>query len=203
MTEEPQRPDRADDEADLPEPMSLPKWVPVAIGLVLVGMAALAIYTGVTYRATTLARKILPIPERPAAPSREIGAPGEPQAGASRVLHGEAGDAVPAPGAIVEDASRVAITGAGGAITGTMRLSASRGLVLDVKPPDAIAYMNGQAIGEVRQFRSAEDAWEFPDPGQFTLKISAPGHKELEYVINVDHNAPEELAVIRAEMEIE
>ena len=50
MTEEPHPQD---------EPPVMPRWVPGVIGIVLVAMAALAVYTGLRYRTPMLANGIV------------------------------------------------------------------------------------------------------------------------------------------------
>ncbi|MFN2443557.1 MAG: hypothetical protein ABR517_12805, partial [Thermoanaerobaculia bacterium] len=64
----------------------MPRWVPLLIGAVLVVIAALAVYTGVRYRGGPIGRAF----ERATATVTppEGGPPGEPQPGASRVMHG-------------------------------------------------------------------------------------------------------------------
>src|SRR5687768_15982352 len=84
----------------------IPKWVPVLIGVVLVSLAALAVYTGLRYREPdTLTTHVQP---RRAEPSpRGSAPPGEPDAGASRVLHGERGEPPPANEPVAGDARAV------------------------------------------------------------------------------------------------
>src|SRR5688500_20410835 len=77
------------------EGTKLPRWVPLTIGVLLIAIASAAVYTGVTYRRQGLGRAF----RRLAMVGRidRGGAPGEPEAGASRIMHGDAGAAVPPP----------------------------------------------------------------------------------------------------------
>src|SRR5438105_15938858 len=78
----------------------MPRWVPAVIGLVLVAMAALAVYTGLRYRNPTLANGIIRSRRAPRT-TNGGGPPGEPGPGASLVLPGESGDNAPSPNAPV------------------------------------------------------------------------------------------------------
>lgn len=185
---------------DLPPVAALPRWIPVAIALVLVAIGAIAVYTGWHWRAPVGERQPL-LPGRAGA-GGEVGAPGEPEAGASRVLHGDAGDTVPAPNAPApNDRAKVVITGDARGMTEQVRLSVRRGLITQVVPPDAIVYVNDQAIGEANQFATAETVYEFANPGSYNIRLAAPGHKDVEYVITADPEANVEVAVIRATMD--
>ena len=90
MTEEP-RPPAPDEPSLRPAPEEaplMPPWVPALIGVVLVAMAALAVYTGIRYRSPTLANAVV-TPRRPArAMTGGSGPPGEPEPGASLVFPG-------------------------------------------------------------------------------------------------------------------
>src|SRR5690349_9333417 len=67
---------------EVPEPALFPKWVPLLIGLVLVALAALAVFTGLRYRTSTLVNIVRPRAQR--TPPRPAPAPpGEPEAGGS------------------------------------------------------------------------------------------------------------------------
>src|SRR4051812_37634872 len=92
-----------------PEHELMPRWVPVAIGVVLVTLAVLAVVTGMRYRDPTLVSMIHPRSRqpRPAAPAP----PGEPEAGASLVFNGDSGSNVPTANAPVSNGSRAEVTG--------------------------------------------------------------------------------------------
>src|SRR3954454_24259631 len=90
MTEEPHRPESPD-----AEPPSMPPWVPTTIGLVLVAMASLAVYTGIRYRTPTLANGIIKS-RRPARAMTGVGARGEPEPVSSLFFPGDAADNAPA-----------------------------------------------------------------------------------------------------------
>ena len=69
----------------VPDQPVLPSWVPTVIGIVLVLMAGLAVYTGLRYRNPTLANGIIKT-RRPPRAMTGGGPPGEPEPGASLVF---------------------------------------------------------------------------------------------------------------------
>src|SRR5437660_10004961 len=89
MTEEPHRPPD--------ETPAMPRWVPGVIGVVLVAMAALAVYTGLRYRTPTLANGVVKSRRPARAMTGGAGPPGEPEPGASLVVPGDAADNAPTP----------------------------------------------------------------------------------------------------------
>lgn len=190
--------ERRDD--DLPPPARLPKWVPILIGSVLVMMAAAALWTGVKYRNEAF-RPVVELPKR-SLPTSGIGAPGEPTPGASRVAHGAAGDTIPEPNPVpAGETSKYTISNTGGSILATTRITASRGMLLDIKPPTALVYVNDSAIGEARQFSTPDSLYEFAEQGNYTVRIVEEGFTDLEYVITSAENAKTEIAVIQAELQ--
>lgn len=179
MTETPQEAPR---ERHAPEEPQLPRWVPAVIGVVLVTLAALAVYTGVRYRNPTLADGIIR-PKRTTARVSGGGPPGEPGPGASLIFPGESGDNAP--------------TGGGGAaVAGSIRLWARRGMITNVVPDDAMIYVNDLAIGEAKQFDKPDEVYDFPASGSYTVRVIAPGYKERQFVVTAAENAPEEIARI-------
>src|SRR5687767_13639651 len=135
MTEEPSPPP-APDEEDLPPVAALPKWIPVAIGLVLVMMGGLAVFTGVRYRETPLAR-VAKAPVNAIRDLRQVAPPGEPEAGASLMFPGD-GSNVPMARDPVTGRSRAEITGGQGNVASTVRIWARRGMMLRITPDDAV-----------------------------------------------------------------
>jgi hypothetical protein len=189
-------PPRDDDE---PVAAVMPRWVPVLIGAILVGLAGLAVFTGLRYRDNTLVRMVSPDgPRRTAA--QTPAPPGEPDAGSSLVLPGNA-DAVPAANAPVSGSSRAVITGGPGGVSGTVRLRARRGAVFDVKPEDAMIYVNTMPIGHASQFNSADEVYEFAQPGSYTVRVTAEGYRTREYVVTVAEDAKQDVARISVELE--
>lgn len=172
----------------------MPRWVPVLIGIVLVLMAALAVFTGLRYRGGPLGRAF---GRAVAVVPSEGGAPGEPQPGASRVLHGAAGDQFPRAKASEADdnQSQVVISGGADGTIPTIRLSAQRAMRIGVEPADALIYVNDQPIGTAVQLQSP-DLYEFPEEGEYAIRIEAAGYEVIEYIVEVDQSAPTEIAVI-------
>ena len=187
-----------EDERDLgPPPAAFPRWVPVLIGVVLVAIAALAVYTGLRYRnAGTMTEHV---GANESARTRQTTAPGgEPGAGASLVLP----ENTPAANAPVTGDARAVITGGGaGGVQSAIRIWARRGMVLNVLPDDAVVYVNETPIGAVRQFNSMDEAYEFAEPGSYNVRLSAPDHRDRSYVVTVAENAPNDVARISVKLE--
>ena len=178
----------------------LPRWVPTLIGVVLVLLAGLAVYTGVRYRNPTLAEGIVRSKRAPN-PASGGGPPGEPEPGASLVFPGDSGDNAPTASAPVSGRARATISGGGAAgVTGVARLWARRGMMTDVVPPDAMIYVNDLAIGEAKQFDAQDEVYDFPAPGSYTVRIVAPGYKERVFVVTAAENATDEIAKINVQL---
>jgi PEGA domain len=185
MTEEEKPPDAA-------PPM--PRWVPVLIGVVLVLIAGLAVWTGIRYRQPTLANGIVKS-RRPPRPMSGAGAPGEPEPGASLILPGE----TPTASAPIGGRTRVEIAGGGTqGVSAVMRLWARRGMTVTVTPDDAIVYVNDTPIGQASQWTGV---YEFAQPGSYTIRIAAPGYREKMFVVTAAENAQQEVAGIKATLE--
>jgi len=185
MTEAPHPPD---------ETPLMPRWVPAAIGVVLVAMAALAVYTGLRYREPTLANGVVKS-RRPARPmTGGAGPPGEPEPGASLVFPGDSGDNAPTARDAVTGRARAEITGTGHGITSTVRLRARRGMMTNVVPDEAMVSVNDLVIGQAKQFDKPDEIYDFPAPGSYTIHISAPGYKDQQFIVTVADDAKEEIA---------
>lgn len=179
----------------------MPKWIPVAIGLVVIALAGLAVYTGFTNKVRTLGSSLT---RRNAKPQTTAGggAPGEPTPGASRVIHGESGENIPRPAPMsADEGGEMKIVARGDTIVATMKLRARRGFVLEVTPDDTDIYVNNQAIGTAAQFRSEDQAYEFPAQGDYAVRLVADGYQEAEYRISADPAATDELATIRMQLQ--
>ena len=193
-----------DAERDLNEPEAapLPRWVPVAIGIVLVVMAGLAVYTGMRFRDQTLVDLVRSGSSRTRTTTSSPAPPGEPEAGASLVIPGHSGENVPAANAPVAAGSpRAVISGGPGGVSATVRIWARRGLVLSVQPDDAMVYINDLPIGEAKQFDTMDEVYDFAQPGSYTVRLVAPGHREKQYVVTAAEDAPDEIARISAKLE--
>lgn len=171
MTEQPTEPPR---ERHAPQEPGLPSWVPTTIGVVLVVMAAFAVWTGLRYRNPTLANGIIH-PRRTPKGMTGGGPPGEPEPGASLVL------------------PENSPTAAAGTATGAGVMTARRALVTNVLPDDAMVYVNGVLIGQARQFRGNE-GYDFPATGSYTIRLTAPGYKDAQFVVNASEDAQQEIA---------
>ncbi len=169
MTEEPHPPAPADG-----TPV-MPRWVPTLIGVVLVAMAGLAVYTGIRYRSPTLANGIVKSRHPARAMTGGAGPPGEPEPGASLVFPGDA-DNTPAARDAVTGRARAEVTGTGHTISSTVRLWARRGMITNVVPDDV------------------DEVYDFPAPGSYTIRFSAPGYKDQQFLVTVAENAKEEIA---------
>jgi hypothetical protein len=185
MTEAPQPPD---------ETPLMPKWVPAVIGVVLVALAALAVYTGLRYREPTLANGVVKS-RRPARPmTGGAGPPGEPEPGSSLVFPGGGADNTPAAREAVTGHARAEITGTGHGVTSTMRIWARRGMMTNVVPDEAMVSVNDLVIGQAKQFNEPDEIYDFPAPGSYTIHISAPGYKDQQFIVTVAEDAKQEIA---------
>ena len=196
MTEPVIPPPDADGQDAGHEPSAMPRWVPILIGVVLVAIAALAVFTGLQYRERgTLTDEIGGRESRPR--TSAAAPPGEPDAGGSVVLPGS----TPSANAPVAGNSRAVITNSAGGVESQVRIWARRGMVLNVLPEDADVYVNEMPIGNVRQFNSMDEAYEFPEPGSYTIRIGAAEHRSRQYVVTVTEDAPNDVARISAKLE--
>jgi hypothetical protein len=183
---------------DVPGPGLMPAWVPAAIGLVLVALAGLAVYTGIHRSSDVITRIVRPRKQtRPMATAP----PGEPGPGASLVYPGDATENVPAANAPVTGKARAEIVGGKNGITSTVRFWARRGMMVNVTPDDAMVYVNELAIGEARQLNTADEVYDFPAPGSYNVRISAAGYRDRTFVVTADESAKEELARINVKLE--
>jgi hypothetical protein len=182
---------------EVPEPALFPKWVPLLIGLVLVALAGLAVFTGLRYRTTTLVNLVRPRPQR-AVPRPAPAPPGESEAGASLM----SGDNAPVANAPVNGNARAVITGGGTeGVASTVRIWARRGMTISAVPADAVVYVNDVAIGEAKQFNGPDEVYDFAQPGSYTIRLVAPGYKDAQYIVTAAADAKSEVARIEAKME--
>lgn len=180
-----------------PQPALLPRWVPVMIGAILVVLAALAVFTGLRYRESgTMADHVPVRRERSTTPAP----PGEPGAGASLVMHGNDGDTTPAANEPVTGAARAVVTGGPGGVQSTVRIWARRGMVLNVLPEDAMVYVNDVPIGEVSQFNTMDEVYDFAAPGSYTVRVVAPDGTEKTYIVTATDDAKQDVARISTKM---
>jgi len=176
----------------------MPRWVPLAIGAVLVTLAALAVLTGLRYRDQTLVNIIRPQSE---ARRNSGGPPGEPEAGASLVFPGEAGANVPAANAPYEGETRATIQGGPDGVTSVIRMTARRGMVITSSPADAVVYVNDVAVGQARQFDSEDEVYDFPAAGSYDVKIVAPGFEQRHFVVTVSDAAERDIVRIDVKLD--
>lgn len=180
-----------------PETAPMPGWVPVLIGVVLVVLAALAVFTGLRYRNNTMT-SVVHTRSAPAN-SHSPAPPGEPEAGASLMFPGESGDNTPSAHPPVNGRTRATITNTAGAgVSGTVRIWARRGMTTTVTPPDALVYVNDVAVGQANQL--AATPYEFPQPGSYNVRITAPGYADRAFVVTAADSAKEEIARIEVKL---
>lgn len=179
------------------EPAGMPRWVPVLIGLILVAMAAFAVWTGLrTGNENTILAHVRPQRQQQA---NTPAPPGEPGAGASLVLHGD-GENTPAANEPVRGQSRAVVTGGPGGVTSVVRIWARRAMVLDVLPEDTMVYVNDLPIGQAKQFNTNDEAYEFAAAGSYNVKLVAPSGAEKTYVVTASDDAQQDVARINAQM---
>jgi len=198
MTAEP--PIETPPESEEPEIEPLPKWVAAAIGAVLVLMAGLAVYTGLRYRETSTFTSIVK-PRRSPAPAPAPAPPGEPQPGSSLVYPGDDASNTPNANAPVTGRAHAEISGGGtGGIQTTLRLTARRAMMMKVTPPDAMVYVNDLAIGAAQQLSTPDQAYDFPQAGSYTIRISAQGFRDRQFIVTVADTAKPEVVKIEADL---
>lgn len=188
---------RAHEPHEVPEPPLFPRWVPVLIGVVLVTLASLAVFTGLRYRGGTLVNVVRP---RPPQKRLSPAPPGEPQPGASLVFPGEAGDNAPVANAPVAGKARAVISGGAAGISSTVRIWARRGMMINAVPDDAVVTVNDLVIGQAKQFNSPDEIYDFPAPGSYTVRLSAPGYKDQQFIVTAADTAAQEIATIDARL---
>ncbi|HUP59440.1 MAG TPA: hypothetical protein VNA69_03355 [Thermoanaerobaculia bacterium] len=166
--------------------------MPVLIGAVLVVIAALAVVTGLRYREDTLTDHVPPQRERTSARSPQD----EPGAGASLVMPESTPEAnEPMPGQ-----SRAVISGGPEGIESATRMFARRGMLLNVLPDDAMVSVNDVLIGQVRQFNSMDEVYDFAEPGSYTVRIAAPSGVTKTFIVTVSDDAKVDIARISARL---
>lgn len=188
----------SDDEDDeLPDPSLIPRWIPVLIGVILAAMAAIAVYTGLRQRDDgTMKAHVRPRQDRGA----NAAPPGEPGAGESFVLQGSDGGSTPEAREPVKGTARAVIEGGPQGVQATMRMWARRGMVLNVTPEDAMVYVNNMPIGQVRQFNTMDEVYDFAEPGSYTVRIVAQGVPAKTFIVTAAENAQQEVARIDARL---
>lgn len=179
----------------IPEPEIMPRWVPVVIGLVLLTLAGLAVFTGLRFRQDDLPRIT---PATAQAPRSVPAPPGEPDAGGSLVM---SNGAAPAANEPVSGSSRAVITGGAQGVDATVRMWARRGLSVRATPADAMVHVNEVLIGHANQFDTSEEIYEFAAPGSYTIRVSAAGFKERQYVVTAAENAEADVATIDVKLD--
>lgn len=176
----------------------MPRWVPIAIGVVLVTLAALAVLTGLRYRDNTLVGIIRPQSEsRRTAPAP----PGEPEAGASRVFSGRTGANVP-PANIELDEQEpgTSVSGGPGGVSSLVRMRARRGMQFRTEPRDAVVYVNDVAVGRASEFDRGEEVYDFAEAGSYNVRLEAPGFEPRHYLVTASWDAPQDIARIEAKL---
>jgi hypothetical protein len=192
--EAPQVPQEPED--DSVEQQVIPRWVPILIGLVLVAIAGVAVYTGLRYRRAPLAATV----HRAATPAASPGPPGEQQPGASLMFPGEGQEGIPTANAPVTGNARAVVTGSTAGVEGVVRIWARRGMRLDVDPADALITVNDMAIGQASQFDSEDEIYDFAAPGSYTVRVTAPGHVDRTFIVTAAEDAKDDIALIKAKL---
>ena len=164
------------------------------IGVVLVAMAALAVYTGLRYRDADAGRRHRASraagarDDQRRRPSRRAGA--GRVARLSRRCRRQRADRARRrhrPRARRDHAAPARHQS-------TVRIWARRGMITNVVPDDAMVYVNDLVIGQAKQFDTPDEIYDFPAPGSYTVHIVAPGYKEQQFIVTVADDAKEEIA---------
>lgn len=186
------------------KPLELPGWVAPAIGLALVAIAAMAVWTGFRPRTRSEPRIVVSQPaiaESSTMPEDSGGAPGDPGPGASRVVQSESGGEVPPANPLPEgELPRASIEGTAAGVTPTTSIEVRRGIAFDSNRTDAIVYVNDVPIGEVGQYAAKNQAYEFAQEGTFTVRVVAKDGTEARIVVVATAAAETEVAIIRVRL---
>lgn len=188
-------------------PLELPRWVAPAIGLALVAIAAMAVWTGFRPRTRPEARLVITEPAVSRAtglPEDSGGAPGDPGPGASRMVQSETGGAVPQaqplPAGPAGELPRITIEGNDAGVTPTSSVEVRRGIAFDSDRPDAIVYVNDLAIGDAGQYAAKDQAYEFAQEGTFTVRVVAKDGTEARFVVVSTAAAETDVVMIRVRL---
>ncbi|HKR63386.1 MAG TPA: hypothetical protein VJZ00_06605, partial [Thermoanaerobaculia bacterium] len=119
----------------------------------------------------------------------------------SLVLHGESGENTPTANAPVTGDARATISNNAHGVQSTVRIWARRGMVLNVLPEDAMVYVNDLPIGQVSQFNTMDEVYDFAEPGSYNVRIVAPNGAEKTYVVTAASDAKQDVARISAKMQ--
>lgn len=187
-------------DAATPATAGMPRWVPVLIGVILVAMAALAVYTGLRNREDDTLLAHVSSSSHRQQPTTSPAPPGEPGAGASLVLHGESGENTPEANEPVRGQSRTVVTGGPGGVSSVNRIWARRGMVLNVLPDDTMIYVNELPIGQANQFNTMDEAYEFAAAGSYNVKLVAPSGTTKTYIVTASEDAQQDVARISAKL---
>lgn len=176
-----------EDDLEPSEPVvKLPAWIPILLGLVLVTMAAFAVYTGMTHRGKPFARAL----GHPVSLARRA---------VANVLPGDTEDPAPHPATPVTT-SKMVVVGDGKSITSTTMLRAERGMMIKAEPNTAAVYVNDRLIGTAAQFSRLDSVYEFPAEGNFTVRLMADGFEDAVYLVTVEPEADQEIAAIEVRL---
>lgn len=186
------------------KPLELPGWVAPAIGLVLVAIAAMAVWTGFRPRTRPEAKIVITGPsavDSTGMPEDSGGAPGDPGPGQSRVVQSDSGGEVPPaeplPGG---ELPRATIEGTAAGVTPTTSFEVRRGIAFESDRPDAIVYVNDVPIGDAAQFVAKDQAYEFAQEGKFTVRVVAKDGTEARFVVVATASAETDVALIRVRL---
>lgn len=180
-------PPGAEDDFEPSEPVvELPSWIPILLGVVLVTMAAFAVYTGMTHRGKPLARAV----RHPVSTARRV---------VANVLPGDTDDPAPNPATSVTT-SKMAIAGDGKSISSATILRAGRGMMIKAEPNTASVFVNERLIGTAAQFSRLDSIYEFPAEGSFSVRLMADGFEDAVYLVTVEPEADQEIAEIEVRL---
>lgn len=201
-------PDAGTEESATPleePPLELPAWVAPAIGIVLVAIAAMAVWTGFRPRSRTEPRYVITQPQLPAAATGmkedSGGAPGDPGPGASSVVQNETGGAVPLAEPLPEgELPRDAIRGDAGGVVPTSNYEVRRGIAFACDRPEATVFVNDLPMGEAGQYSSKEQPYEFSEEGSFNVRVVAKDGAEARFTVVASAGAQTDVELIRVRL---
>ena len=72
-------------------------------------------------------------------------------------------------------------------------------IAFKVEPEEAVVTVNGEVIGRARLY-SEDDAFEFPTPGRYYLRISSPGYEEYWLRVDVHPEAEKKTRTVKVKL---
>jgi hypothetical protein len=165
----------------------------------------MAVWTGFRPRSRSETKYVITEPRLPVSASRmpedSGGAPGDPGPGASSVVQSETGGAVPLAEPVPEgERPRDAIRGDAAGVVPTSNFEVRRGIAFQCDRTEATVYVNDLPMGEVGQYSSKDQPYEFPQEGSFNVRVVAKDGTEAVFTVVASAGAQTDVELIRVRL---